>query len=54
MSLSMNIIPVNDGACEFFVQIDIQIPMMLKPMVNGPLQSMVDQFANMIRQIPFA
>lgn len=54
LSLSLRIRPENEIACSARVDIDIQIPAMLKPMVNGPLQKMADQFATMLRSIPFA
>jgi hypothetical protein len=50
MSLTLHITPLTPETCE----IDIQIPAMLKPMVNGPLQKMADQFAQMLRQVPMA
>lgn len=52
MHLSMHIIPTTSDTCEAYVEIDIAIPAMLKPMVNGPLQKMADQFAQMLRQLP--
>lgn len=54
MSLSLHITPLTPDTCEAYVKIDIQIPAMLKPMVNGPLQKMADQFAQMLRQMPMA
>lgn len=54
MSLALNINPLNADNCEAYVQIDIQIPMMLKPMVSGPLQKMADQFAQMLIKMPMA
>lgn len=33
--------------------IEANIPMMLRPMVKGPLQQVVDQFATMMASIPF-
>lgn len=54
LSMTFNIIPLNEATCEAYVQIDIQIPAMLKPMINGPMQKMADQFAQMLRQIPLA
>lgn len=54
MSLALNILPLTPDTCETYVQIDVQIPAMLKPMVNGPLQKMADQFGQMLRQMPFA
>lgn len=54
LSLTLNIRPENEISCSARISIDIQIPAMLKPMVSGPLQKMVDQFATMLRSIPFA
>ena len=53
LSLSLKIAPTSAETCSARVEIDIQIPMMLKPMVNGPLQKMVDQFAQMLCKVPF-
>lgn len=54
MSLTLNVTPLTTDSCEAFVEIDIQIPIMLKPMVNKPLQDMADQFGKMLTQIPYA
>lgn len=53
MSLSLHIVPMGEVASTASVEIDIQIPAMLKPMVNGPLNKMTSEFANMLRAIPF-
>lgn len=53
MSMAMHITSLTPDTCEAYVEIDIQIPAMLKPMINGPMQKMADQFAHMLRQIPF-
>lgn len=52
MGLSLHILPLTPDSCETYVDIELQIPAMLKPMVNGPLQKMADQFAQMLRQLP--
>lgn len=52
LHLELHIIPLTPETCEAQVEIDIQIPAMLKPMVNGPLQKMADQFGMMLRQLP--
>lgn len=52
LSMEMHIAPLSADTCEAYVQIDLQIPAMLKPMVNGPMQKMADQFGQMLRQIP--
>lgn len=52
LSLRMDIRPILPEECTAQVTIDIQIPAMLKPMVNGPLQKMADQFGMMLRNLP--
>lgn len=54
LGLSMHIVPLTPETCETYVQIDLQIPALMKPMVNGPMQKMVDQFGQMMRQMPMA
>lgn len=54
MSLEMHITALTPDTCEAYVDIDLKIPAMLRPMVNGPLQKMADQFGQMLRQMPMA
>lgn len=54
LALSLHIDPVGADKCEASVKIDIALPAMLKPMVSGPLQKMVDQFGDVLKAIPFA
>ena len=51
MNLVMNITPLTDDSCETQVVLDIDIPAMLKPMINGPLTKMVNQFGTLMRQL---
>lgn len=53
MSLKLHLLPMGETACTANVDIDLQIPAMLKPMVSGPLKKMTTEFANMLRQMPF-
>lgn len=53
MGLVLKIIPLDVNTCTTIVEINIDIPMMLKPMVNGPLNKMTTEFANMLRRLPF-
>lgn len=48
LTLSLNMFPISPDQTEGVVSVDIAIPAMLKPMVSGPLQKMVDQFATML------
>lgn len=52
MSLSLRIRPVTEVSSTAMAVIDLQIPAMLKPMVSGPLNKMMSQFADMLRRIP--
>jgi hypothetical protein len=52
LGMSLHIVPLTPETCETYVQIDLQIPAIMKPMVNGPMQKMVDQFGQMMRQMP--
>lgn len=52
LGMSLHIVPLTLETCETYVQIDLQIPAIMKPMVNGPMQKMVDQFGQMMRQMP--
>lgn len=54
MSLTLHVKPLTSESCEAYVELEVQIPMMLKPMVNKPLQDMADQFGKMLSQIPYA
>lgn len=53
MALMLHIHPSTDVSCSVQVEIDLQIPAMLKPMVSGPINKMVSQFADMLRNLPF-
>lgn len=53
VSLAMHISPLTPDLCEAYVEIDVKVPLMLAPMIGGTVQKMADQFANMLRQIPF-
>ncbi len=52
LGMSLHIVPLTPETCETYVQIDLQIPAIMKPMVNGPMQKMVDLFGQMMRQMP--
>lgn len=53
MSMSMEMEAQGTDACEVQVAISLDIPIMLKPMVSGPLKKVVDQFAQVLGAIPF-
>lgn len=53
MSIKFHIIPETEESCRGKVELDIDIPMMLKPMIGGTLQKVVDQFALVLKSVPF-
>lgn len=53
LNMLMLIAPVSDTQCDATVEIDINIPPMLRPMVSGPLQKMADQFAVFLKALSF-
>ncbi len=54
LQLQLDIHPVDDASCRAQAKVDIEIPMMLKPMISGPMQKMTEQFASVLRSIPFS
>lgn len=53
LSLQMEIEDKGAEESEVQVAIHIDIPIMLKPMISGPLKKIVDQFAQVLGAIPF-
>ena len=53
MSLQLEIEPKGPEACEVQVVFNLEIPVMLKPMVAGPLKKVADQFLQVLERIPF-
>ena len=54
LSLTMNIKPEGADSSTGNVDIDIDIPAMLKPMIGGQIQKMASQFGDMLGAIPFS
>ena len=54
MALVLHITPVSTESCEAQVDIDINLPAMLKPMVGGQIQKIANQFGEVLGAIPFA
>lgn len=52
MSLSLELTP-DGAACTGSVRIDLELPMLLKPMVAGPMKKVVDQFATVLGALHF-
>lgn len=54
MSLALNIEPLSDSSSSAKVDLDINLPAMLKPMIGGQLQKIANQFGEVLGAIPFA
>ena len=54
MELVLHVKPLTDESSQAKVDLDIDIPMMLKPMIGGQIQKIADQFGNVLGSIPFA
>ena len=54
LQLQLDIHPVDDASCRAQAKVDIEIPAMLRPMISGPMQKMTEQFASVLRSIPFS
>lgn len=53
LQLQLDIHPVDEISSRAQAKIDIEIPAMLRPMISGPMQKMTEQFASVLRSIPF-
>ncbi|MDE5843209.1 MAG: SRPBCC family protein [Muribaculaceae bacterium] len=53
LNLRLELAGIAASECEAVVALDIAIPPMLKPMVGGSLQKMVDQFADIIERLKY-
>ncbi len=51
LSMKLHIRPAGAESSELKVEIDVQIPAMLKPMIGGTLQKMVDDTAGMFGKL---
>ena len=54
MSLALHVSPLTDTTSSAKVDLDINIPAMLKPMVGGQIQKIANQFGDVLGAIPFA
>lgn len=53
LSMQMEINSTGSHSCEVQIGVSIEVPLMLKPMISGPLRKIVDQFAQVVSAIPF-
>lgn len=54
MFLALHVTPLTDTTSEASVELDIDIPAMLRPMIGGQIQKIADQFGDVLGAIPFA
>lgn len=54
MALVLNVNPLTETTSSANVDIDINIPAMLKPMVGGQIQKIANQFGDVLGAIPFS
>ena len=53
LKLTLNIRPEGETGCNIKVVADVEVPMMFRPMISGPMTKAVDQFAQVIAAVPF-
>lgn len=53
LGMQLEINPVDADRSEVQVVINLEIPVMLKPMVSGPLKKIADQFVQVLGAVPF-
>ena len=53
LNMQLEIESRGENECEVQIAIHIDIPVMLKPMISGPLKKIVDQFSQVLGAIPF-
>ena len=53
LSMQLEIEPKTEETSEVQVSLSMEIPAMLKPMISGPVKKIVEQFAQMLKAIPF-
>lgn len=54
MALILHLTPISDLSSSAKVDVDINLPAMLKPMVGGQIQKIANQFGEVLGAIPFA
>lgn len=54
LALEMHLTPETADSCKARVDINIEIPALLKPMIGATIQKMADQFGQVLKSIPFS
>lgn len=53
LNVQLEIEAQGDDSCDVQVVFNLEIPLMIKPMVAGPLKKVADQFVQVMGKIPF-
>ena len=53
MNVRLEIEPKDADTCQVQVAFNLEIPLMIKPMVQGPLKKVADQFVQVLGAVPF-
>lgn len=53
LTMQMEIDSTGSDSCDVVVSISLEVPAMIKPMISGPVKRIVDQFAQVLKAIPF-
>lgn len=51
LSMTLMLNPLSDTSTEVVTSIDVEIPMMLRPLIGGKLQEAADQFSKLMSQL---
>lgn len=51
LKMTLTLKPVTDDSTEAVTAIDVEIPMMLRPLIGGKLQEAADQFSKLMSQL---
>lgn len=54
LGLALHVSPQTAESSQAQVEIDLDLPMMLKPMIGGQIQKIADQFGDVLAAIPFS
>lgn len=52
MSMALHIRPVSEQECGAMVEVDLKVPALVAPMINGPMKQLVAQVAGMLKAVP--
>lgn len=51
LKMTLTLTPVTDDSTEAVTAIDVEIPMMLRPLIGGKMQEAADQFSKLMSQL---